>query len=64
MREMLFYALTSALTCIPYSYSVHYSLTPKKKTLKSLLLYSLLICVLLWIKLFSTRGIKPPSLPY
>ena len=52
MREMLFYALTSALTCIPYSYSVHYSLTPKKKTLKSLLLYSLLICVLLWIKLF------------
>jgi signal transduction histidine kinase len=52
MREMLFYALTSALTCIPYAYSVHYSLTPKKKTLKSLLLYSLLICVLLWIKLF------------
>lgn len=43
MREMLFYALTSALTCIPYSYSVHYSLTPKKKTLKSLLLYSLLM---------------------
>ena len=52
MGEMIFYALTSALTCIPYSYSVHYSLTPKKKTLKSLLLYSLLICVLLWIKLF------------
>ena len=52
MGEMIFYALTSALTCIPYSYSVHYSLTPKKKTLKSLLLYSLLICVMLWIKLF------------
>ena len=31
MGEMIFYALTSALTCIPYSYSVHYSLTPKKK---------------------------------
>ena len=51
MMETLLYALNAALTSIPYTYAVHHSLNPKRKSVKSLLACGALVCALLCVKL-------------
>ena len=52
MMDILIYILLCVITSVPYVYSVRRSLTPKYKSLRATLLYGLLICALMWLKLW------------
>ena len=52
MMDVLIYILLCVITSVPYVYSVRRSLTPKYKSLRATLLYGLLICALMWLKLW------------
>ena len=50
--DILIYILLCVITSVPYVYSVRRSLTPKYKSVRATLLYGLLICALMWLKLW------------
>ena len=52
MMDILIYILLCVITSVPYVYSVRRSLTPKYKSVRATLLYGLLICALMWLKLW------------
>ena len=52
MMDILIYILLCVITSVPYVYSVRRSLTPKYKSVRATLLYGLLICALMWFKLW------------